>query len=156
MPFSQLAVNFIFTFSIQHLSLLLMTAPSVTKSYCTFRKTLTAERIQQRTRECLNNLFIFYPVLQRLKDQLMFCCCDVPPKNSWESRHSPCTDTKSREILCWSHCVNEEVHWHLRGTLGKQIKPLHYIILSLLPSCPTVMDFSSLTCTAGMSAVDKY
>lgn len=155
MPFSQPAVNFIFTSPIQHLFLLLMTAPSVTKSCYILRKTLTAERIQQRTRECLNNLFTFYPVLKRLKDQRTFCCCDVPPKNSQESWHSPHTDTQSKEFL-WSPCVNEEVHWHLRGTLGKQIKSLHYIILSILPPCSTVMDFSSLTCMAGVNAVDKY
>lgn len=114
-----------------------MTAPSVTKSCYILRKTLTAERIQQRTRERLSNPFTFYPVLQRLKDQLMFCCCDVPPKNSWESWHSPRTDTQSRGFLCLSPCVTEKVHWHLRGTLGNQIKPLNYIISStfILDSC---------------------
>lgn len=125
MLFSQQTVNFIFTFPIQHLFLLFMIAASVTKSHCVLRKALTAVRIQQdkARSECLSSQFTFYPVLQRLKDHLLFCCCsDLLPKNAWEYWHNPCTDTQSsRTPVLKSLC-----HWGgtlaLEGNSGKQKK----------------------------------
>lgn len=137
MPFSQQTVNFIFTFRLQHLFLLFMTAPSVTKSCRVLRKALTAVRTQQdkASSERLSNQFTFHPSLQRLKDHPLFHgCSDLPPKRAWEYWHSPGTTTQSsRALVLRSLC-----HW-AGATLENKIESLcspliHNLVSSTLTS----------------------
>lgn len=114
-----------------------MLAPSVTKSHYVLRKALTALRIQQdkASSECLTNQFTFYPALQKLKDQLLFCSCSgLPPKNAWLNWYSPCTDTQCSRSPVLMSPVTEGVHWHSRATLGNKAKSLHFVLLHNLVS----------------------